>query len=75
MQVGHGMRKVQTVLNMYIARLNSEFNVYQLVSGSMPDERWKTKPPPLEKFNFNTTVARFVKFQMLSIVSKNIILF
>ena len=41
-------------------------NVYQFVSGTLPDERYGAKPPPLEVFNFDILTTKYVKFTMIS---------
>ena len=41
-------------------------NVYQFVSGTLADQRWKAKPPPLEVFNFDVLTTKYVKFTMIS---------
>ena len=54
------MRKVQPFNQMF------SLNVYQFVSGTLPDERYGAKPPPLEVFNFDILTTKYVKFTMIS---------
>ena len=55
-----GLRKVRS-FNQFFSP-----NTYQFVSGTLPDERWKAKPPPLEVFNFAILTTRYVKFKMVN---------
>ena len=55
--------------NHFMIYIQFVTHVYQIVSGTMPDERGKAYPHPIEIFNFDIIVTRFVKFQMLSMVS------